>query len=38
MIPDVRGYDFSALASEFDEIDVVIGIRRVRDFQMQIDK
>ena len=25
MIPDVRGYDFSALASEFDGIDVVIG-------------
>ena len=24
MIPDVRGYDFSALASEFDGIDVVI--------------
>lgn len=25
MIPDVRGYDFSTLASEFDGIDVVIG-------------
>lgn len=25
MITDVRGYDFSALASEFDGIDVVIG-------------
>ena len=25
MIPDVRDYDFSALASEFDGIDVVIG-------------
>ncbi len=35
MIPDVRGYDFSALASEFDGIDVVIGDRRAKDFQMQ---
>lgn len=25
LIPDVRDYDFSALASEFDGIDVVIG-------------
>ena len=39
MIPDVRDYDFSALASEFDGIDVVIGVaRRVKDFQMQIDR